>query len=220
MRGADRGGRGRLLDEGPGARRHHRGAARCGARAAMKLSAANTAIVLDSTADFTEERGASRTGGSYRSTCASGTRAFATTSISAPTSSMSGCARRPSRRRPRSRRRATSSRAYEGLGEHYDRILSLHIAANLSGTFESARRPRELLGGGGARDRHRDASRRPGDARTRRSSVGSTAARPTRRSTRSSRASSRARPALHRRHARVPAARRPHRQGGAMAGRC
>ena len=50
----------------------------------MELTAANTAIVVDSTADFPRRRSASRTGGSCRSTSASALRASATTSSSAP----------------------------------------------------------------------------------------------------------------------------------------
>ena len=101
-------------------------------------------------------------------------------------SSTSGCAPRPSCRRRRSRRRATSSRPTRSSAA-YERILSVHIAANLSGTFQSAGTAAAQLGDG--RVRTIDSETRVGrdrDARDSRSSAGSSAARPTRRSTRSS----------------------------------
>ena len=117
----------------------------------MQLDAANTAIVLDSTADFPTGPRASRTGGSSRCTSASATRASATTSSSARTSSTSGCAGQPTladdlaadaRRLPRAPTRSSAATT---------RILSLHIPQKLSGTVESARRAGEELGGGKVR---------------------------------------------------------------------
>ena len=75
-----RGRRGRLSDEGPRARRDRR--RREDAAGAMQLSAENTAIVLDSTADCPTRRRAIPTGAWCRSTCASATRRSGSTSTS------------------------------------------------------------------------------------------------------------------------------------------
>jgi DegV family protein with EDD domain len=104
----------------------------------VNLDAANTAIVLDSTADFTEEAKRFpnwrvvplyvRFGDeSYRDYVDLGPDQFYArlrTATATPTTSQ------PTP--------GDFLATYEGLAEHYDRILSLHIASKLSGTFESA----------------------------------------------------------------------------------
>ena len=75
---------------------------------------------------------------------------------------------------------------YEELGA-YERILSVHLASNLSGTFQSAGTAAAQLAADRVRDdRLRDAHRSRSRCSRSRSSAGSSAARPTRRSTRSS----------------------------------
>jgi DegV family protein with EDD domain len=115
------------------------------------LQASNTAVVLDSTADFTEEARRFpnwrvvplyvRFGDeSFRDYVDLGPEQFYArlrTSTVTPTTSQ-----------PTPNDFLST---YEGLAEHYDRILSLHIASNLSGTFQSATTAGELLGGGKVR---------------------------------------------------------------------
>ena len=57
-----------------------------------------------------------------------------------------GCARRDERRPPRSRRRRTSSRPTRS-SPRYERIYSLHISSRLSGTFGSATLAAQEAGG-------------------------------------------------------------------------
>ena len=116
----------------------------------MELTAANTAIVIDSTADFPEapERFPNwrmvplyvRFGDeSYRDYVELGPHEFyerLRTAESLPTTSQ------PTP--------GDFLECYEGLGA-YERILSLHISGKLSGTVESARRAGEELGGGRVR---------------------------------------------------------------------
>ena len=182
----------------------------------MKLTAQNTAIVLDSTADFPEapERFPNWRvvplyvhfgDESYRD-CVE---------LGAATSSTSGCARRPS----------SPTTSQPTPGDFLAVYEELAPSTSGSSRFRSPRRcparSRAPHGGGGARRqgarrRHRDRVGRDRDARRSRSSAGSTAARATRRSTRSSSASSASRALLHRRHARVPA---PRAAGSARARR-
>ena len=113
----------------------------------MTLTAANTAIVLDSTADFTEEARRFpnwrvvplyvRFGDeSYRDYVDLGPDQFYArlrTATATPTTSQ------PTP--------GDFLATYEGLAGHYERIFSLHISARLSGTFESATSAGALLGG-------------------------------------------------------------------------
>jgi DegV family protein with EDD domain len=117
----------------------------------MNLTAANTAIVLDSTADYTDEarRFANwrvvplyvRFGDeSYRDYLDLGPDQFYArlrTATETPTTSQ------PTP--------GDFLATYEGLAMHYERILSLHIASKLSGTYGSATTAGELLGGGKVR---------------------------------------------------------------------
>ena len=106
---------------------------------AVKLTAENTAIVLDSTADFPE--GPARFP-NWRVVPLyvqlRRARASATTSTSAPDEFYERLARRPSRRRRRSRRPATSSPSTRSSRRGYERMLSLQLSSTLSGTFASA----------------------------------------------------------------------------------
>ena len=181
----------------------------------MNLTAENTAIVLDSTADFPEapERFPNwrvvplyvRFGDeSYRDYVELGPDEF--------------YARLPHRAGAAddlaADARATSSRSTRSSRRSYERILSLQISSTLSGTFASAQAAAEMLGG----DRVRviDTRTRLGgdrDARARR------AARLERGTTDEeidalvARYQARAPPALHGRHARVPREGRPDRPG-------
>ena len=112
----------------------------------MRLTAANTAIVVDSTADFPQapERFPSwrmvplyvRFGDeSYRDYVELGPEQFYARLRTAP--------QLPTTSQPTP---ADFLAAYEELGG-YERILSLHISGRLSGTAESARTAAELLGG-------------------------------------------------------------------------
>ena len=191
-RGALRGRRGRVPDEGPGARRDRRRDPASAAARRVNLTAENTAIVARLDRRLPRRgRSASRTGASCRCTSASATRASATASTSTAAQFYE---------RLRTSRRAADDLAADAgrlprlptrSSAAYERILSLHISAKLSGTFESAgtaaararRRQR-------AHDRLRDARRPRSRCSRSRSSAGSSAARPTRRSTRSSSATS------------------------------
>jgi fatty acid kinase fatty acid binding subunit len=117
----------------------------------MNLNAANTAIVLDSTADYTEEARRFpnwrvvplyvRFGDeSYRDYVDLGPDEFY---ARLRTASLTPTTSQPTP--------ADFLATYEGLADHYERILSVHIAARLSGTFESATSAGELLGGGKVR---------------------------------------------------------------------
>jgi DegV family protein with EDD domain len=113
----------------------------------VNLTAANTAIVLDSTADFTEEARRFpnwrvvplyvRFGDeSYRDYVDLGPDQFYARLRTATTT--------PTTSQPTP---GDFLATYEGLAGHYDRIFSLHISARLSGTFESATSAGVLLGG-------------------------------------------------------------------------
>ena len=205
-----------MPDEGPGARGDRRrdqarGGPRDGGRR-VNLTADNTAIVLDSTADFPERSRAlpelarrSAVRQLRHRELPRRRRPDRGGVLRAPAHVAASCRRR------RSRRRATSSPCYEELAG-YERILSLHLAANLSGTFQSAGTAAAELGDGRVRT-----------IDTETASVGITllALAIQRRLERGTtdeevdalveRYKARARTALHRRHARVPRARRPHR---------
>ena len=193
-----------------------RGDSRRGAAAAalMELTAENTAIVLDSTADFPDGAAA-----------------------------LPELARRPALRALRRRelprlRRARPDEFYERLRtapelpttsqptpgdflaayEELARLRADPLAAHRrrsSPARSRARgsRRRSSAASGCARSTRGRASAGDRDARARRSSGGSSAARPTRRSTPRRALPARARAALHRRHARVPRPRRPDRPG-------
>ncbi|HEY7603914.1 MAG TPA: DegV family protein [Gaiellaceae bacterium] len=116
----------------------------------MQLSATNTAVVLDSTADYPggPERFPNwrivplyvRFGGeSFRDYAELGPQDFYQRLRTAPDL--------PTTSQPTP---GDFLEAYRGL-EQYDRILSLHIPATLSGTVESARMAGEELGGGKVR---------------------------------------------------------------------
>jgi DegV family protein with EDD domain len=111
----------------------------------VNLTAANTAIVLDSTADYTEEARRFpnwrvvplyvRFGDeSYRDYVDLGPAEFYDRLRTATTT--------PTTSQPTPGDFAST---YEGLAKHYGRVLSLHIAAKLSGTFESATRAAEMV---------------------------------------------------------------------------
>jgi DegV family protein with EDD domain len=113
----------------------------------VPLTAENTAIVLDSTADYTDEARRFpnwrvvplyvRFGDeSYRDYVDLGPEQFYArlrTATVTPTTSQ------PTP--------GDFLATYEGLAAHYERILSLHIAAKLSGTFQSATTAAEMLAG-------------------------------------------------------------------------
>ena len=219
--GADRGGRGRVPDEGPGARRDRRrdprGRRGRGAREARPPQ--NTAVVLDSTADFPEapqrfselaRRAALRP---LRRRELPGLRR-----ARARRSSTRGCARRPSCRRRRSRRRGDFLDVYEELAG-YERIFSLHdLARSSPARTQSAQLAARAAGG----DRVRVV-----DSGTASAAIAMLALAVQRRLERGTtdeeieelvaQLRRDARAALHRRHARVPRAGRPHRQGGARS---
>ena len=79
-------------------------------------------------------------------------------------------------------------RRLRGARARYDRILSVHLASNLSGTFQSANTAAEELGGGRVRTIDSESASVATRCSASRSSAGSSAARATKRSTSSSRA--------------------------------
>ena len=181
----------------------------------MNLTAANTAIVLDSTADFPDaaERFANwRVVPLYVNF---GTESFR--------DGVDLTAEQFYARLPTSPALPTTSQptpadfraAYEELGG-YERILSIHIAASLSGTFQSA--------GIAADERVRTI-----DSETASAAIAMLALAIQRRLERGTtdeevdalveRYKALARAALHGRHARVPRARRPHRPREGVRGR-
>ena len=181
----------------------------------VELTSANTAIVLDSTADFPDatER-ASRTGASCRSTSASATRASATTSSSSPDEFYERLRAAPSCRRPRSRPRPTSPPPTTSCARLRADHLAPHLRAGSRARSRArARRPPEL---GDAVRVHRLAARPRPRSRCSRSasSAGSRRARPTRTiDAFVERFQREAGLLLHGRHARVPRPRRPDRPG-------
>jgi DegV family protein with EDD domain len=117
----------------------------------VSLTAQNTAIVLDSTADYTDEARRFpnwrvvplyvRFGDeSYRDYVDLGPEQFYARLRTSPVT--------PTTSQPTP---GDFLATYEGLAEHYGRILSLHIASKLSGTFQSATTAGEMLGGGKVR---------------------------------------------------------------------
>ena len=177
-RGAARGRRGRLHRQGRAARRDHRGDPPGGGRGdgLMQLTAENTAIVLDSTADFPDgPQQLPELAGRAAVRPLRRSRASATTRSSARTSSTSGSAgpaASPTTSQPTPGDFLAPTRSSAAT----TRILSLHIPAKLSGTVESARRAAEELGDGRVRAIDtRQRLGRPGAARARRRSGGSSA---------------------------------------------
>ena len=178
----------------------------------MKLTTENTAVVLDSTADFPE---APERFPNFRVVplyVRFGDESFRDYVDITPDVFYERLPRRRSCRRPRSRRRATSWRVYEELAPPYERILSLQISSTLSGTFASAQAAAELLGGDQVRVI---------DSRTVSASIAMLALGVQRRLERGTtdeeidalvaRYARRAQAALHGQHARVPREGRPHR---------
>ena len=188
-----------------------RSSRRSGTPPELNLTAENTAIVLDSTADFPEAPDRFQNWRVVPLYVLFGDESYRDYVELTPQefyARLRTAAELPTTSQPTPGDFLTT---YEEL-RGYDRIYSLHISSALSGTYQSA----TDRGGGarrqGARHRLRDRVRGDRDARRSRSSADSSAGRPTTRSTRSSaRFKAEARPALHRRHARVPAARRTHR---------
>jgi DegV family protein with EDD domain len=112
----------------------------------VELSAANTAIVVDSTADVPEapERHANwRVVPLYVRFGDESYRDYVELSPGDFYARLRGATELPTTSQPTP---GDFLGAYEGLGG-YDRIYSLHIAGKLSGTVESARRAAEELGG-------------------------------------------------------------------------
>ena len=145
------------LTQGRGARRDRRGdpRRRAAAGGVMKLTAENTAIVAR--LDRRLPRGAasaSRTGASCRSTCASATRASATTSSSTPDEFYERLRTAPELPTTSQPTPGDFLAAYEELGG-YERILSLHIAGEALGDVRErrARRPQRARRRPRARDR-------------------------------------------------------------------
>ena len=191
-RGAARSRRRRLHRQGQTPRRDRRGDSRGGAARGgglMQLTAENTAVVLDSTADFPD--GPTRFPNwrvvplyvrfgdeSFRDYVELGPHEFyerLRTASDLPTTSQ------PTP--------GDFLETYAGSAQ-YERILSLHIPANaLRHRRERAARGRGARRRQGACDRQRHGVRRPRAARARRPASASSAARPTRRSTPTSRGS-------------------------------
>ena len=175
----------------------------------MELTAENTAIVVDSTADFPDAGRALRTGASFRSTCSSAARAHDYVDLPPEWLYARPQPRRSCRRR-RSRHPATS--APSTRSRRHERVYSLHLSAKFSGTWESAK-----LGAGeqlGTRSAPSTPSRRRrgitqlGLSIQRRLEL---CGRPTRRSRCCRGVQRGGGPRVHRRDARVPRPRRPHR---------
>ena len=188
--------------------------------AGVKLTADNTAVVLDSTADFPDapdalpelpDRPAVRP---LRRRELPGLRRHDGRPLLRAAADRSRAAddlAADARRLPRHVRGARAGR--------YERILSIQISSTLSGTFASAQSAAELLGGDAVRViDSRTVSAALAHARARRAAPAR--ARHDRRGDRRVRRALPARPpaALHRQHARVPRARRPHRPRGGVRG--
>ena len=113
----------------------------------MTLNRENTAIVLDSTADFPDAQIRFPNMRSSRCTCASARRASATTSSSTRAASMRGCATSdalPTTSQPT----PLDFASVYGALESYERIYSLHISAKLSGRSRARRSPQQTGGDG------------------------------------------------------------------------
>jgi DegV family protein with EDD domain len=116
----------------------------------MQLTAENTAVVLDSTADYPEgpERFPNwRVVPLYVRFGTESLRDYAELGPAEFYERLRGAAELPATSQPTP---ADFLEAYRGL-DRYERILSLHIPAKLSGTVESARIAGEELGGGRVR---------------------------------------------------------------------
>ena len=112
----------------------------------MNLTAANTAIVLDSTADFPEAPARYPNMRVVPLYVRFGEESFRDYVELGPDAFYDRLRTRRRCRPPRSRRRRTSSRSTRSSAA-YERILSLHIASNLSGTYASAGLAAQELGG-------------------------------------------------------------------------
>ena len=174
-RRADGGGRRRLPAQGPGARRDRRRDPLRGRVAPMNLTAENTAIVLDSTADFPDAQirfPNMRVVPLYVRFGEESFRDYVELDPHGFYERLRTAAELPTTSQPTPQDFLSTYDALSG----YERIYSLHISSKLSGTFQSAslaavrgrRRPgppdRHRVGVG----RHRDArARDPGAARAR-----------------------------------------------------
>src|SRR5262249_4331036 len=134
--GAEGGRRRRVPHEGPGARRDRRRDSPRGGR--VNLTAANTAIVVDSTADFPEAHDRFvnwRTVPLYVRFGDESRRDYVEMGPEEFYARLRTATELPTTSQPTP---GDFLAAYEELGA-YERIYSLHISAKLSGTFESAR---------------------------------------------------------------------------------
>src|SRR5207248_1259347 len=140
-----------LSDEGPGARRDRRGGqARSDDAAGVNLTSANTAIVIDSTADFPDAAGRFSNWRVVPLYVNFGTESFRDgVDLSAEQfyERLASAPELPTTSQPTP---ADFLAAYRELGT-YERIFSVHIAANLSGTFQSAGTAAADLGDGRVR---------------------------------------------------------------------
>src|SRR5439155_23397072 len=147
---AARGGRDRVPPEGPGAGGDRRRDQARRRERRVDLSSANTAIVLDSTADFPD---AAQRFPNWRVVplyVNFGTESFRD---GVDLTAAEFYARLPSAETLPTTSQPTPAdflACYRELGA-YDRILSLHIAASLSGTFQSAGRAAAEIGDGRVR---------------------------------------------------------------------
>ena len=185
----------------------------------MNLTAQNTAVVIDSTADFPDAEARFpnfRVVPLYVRFGEESFRDYVDMSPSAFYERLASAKETPTTSQPTP---ADFHAVYAELAPQYERILSIQLSSTLSGTFASAEAAAELLG---RRDRARDRlGHRLGgarDARARRAAP--PRARDDRRGDRRARRPlpGRPPPALHGEHARVPGAGRPHRPRG-RAGR-
>jgi DegV family protein with EDD domain len=117
----------------------------------MKLTAENTAVVLDSTADFPEapQRFSNfRVVPLYVRFDDESFRDYLDITPDVFYERLRSAPRLPTTSQPTP---ADFQAAYAELGDRYERVLSLQIAATLSGTFASAQSAAELVGGGRVR---------------------------------------------------------------------
>src|SRR4051812_32507795 len=110
----------------------------------MELTAANTAIVLDSTADFPEGPGRFPNWRVVPLYVRFGDESFRDYEELAPREFYERLRKSPVPPATSQPTPADFLSAYEQLGG-YERVLSLHLPAKLSGTVESARRAAEEL---------------------------------------------------------------------------
>ena len=185
----------------------------------MDLTAANTAIVVDSTADFPQApRALSELADRAAVRPLRRTRASATTSSWDLPTSTRGCVARPVVPTTSQPTPGDFHAVYEELGE-YERVYSLHIAGTLSGTVESARAAALRV----RRPDPTSSTRRPRPPRSRCSALA--IQRRLERGTTDEeveelveRHRRDAQLHLHARHARLPRARRAHRPRGGVGG--